>query len=205
MWNSLRHFFEKMAYAGLKPRNSATKPAVKPKSGSALQGWIDSKLNQAGSSDPLYLSNRTFAQKMRAWAIFGIPAAAVLGVAALVLFRTPGLDAPPPAQSNAEIAAKMLPDLNQDLHIRTQRDLEIGDVHVVSGSPLQLSGVAKNNSDREIAAAELVFDLTDQTGSRQGAVTTEVKNIAAKSSVTFTFPIEQTNATFALVREVHVR
>ena len=65
-------------------------------------------------------------------------------------------------------------------------------------------GIARNNTDHEIAQAELVFDLTDTTGSRQGAVTTELRNIPAKSSKTFEVALEQSTATFALVREVHV-
>ena len=209
MWKRLKQFFEKLAYAGLKPRGGGPVKPGKPKSASALQAWIDSKLNQAGPADPLYVSNLSVGQKLKTWAAFGVPAAAVLAVLAFVLFRAQSGDAPPAPipqmPSNAEIAAKLLPDLNGDLHIAKQGDLDIQDVHVVSGSPARLAGIAKNNSDRAIATAELVFDLTDKTGSRQGAVSTEVKNIAARASVPFTFPIEQTTATFALVREVRAR
>jgi hypothetical protein len=56
-----------------------------------------------------------------------------------------------------------------------------------------------------ISQADLYFDLTDKTGSRQGAVSTEPKNIASKASMPFQFPIEQSAASFALVREVHVK
>jgi hypothetical protein len=209
MSKRLKQLFEKIAYAGLKPQAGRPAKSGKPKGGSALQAWIDGKLNQAGPADPLYISNRTLGQKLKTWAAFGVPAAAVLAALAFVLFRARTGDAPPapPPQtpSNAEIAAKLLPDLNSDLHIAKQSDLDIEDVHVVSGRPARLAGIAKNNSDHPIATAELVFDLTDKTGSRQGAVSTEVKNIAAKASVPFTFPIEQTAATFALVREVHVQ
>ena len=134
---------------------------------------------------------------------------AVLGGMGLVLFGYFDKDkpiAPPPAGlSNAEIAQKMLPDLNNDVHIETQHDLEVEDVHVVLGAPSRLVGVAKNNTDRQISQAELVFDLTDRSGSRQGAVSTELKNIASKSSAPFQFAIESSAATFALVREVQVR
>lgn len=209
MWKRLKQLFETLAYAGMKPQGGGASAAAKAKGASALQGWIDRKLNQAGSSDPLYLSNRTLGQKAKVWAVFAVPAVLVLAVVGFVVFRSDRADAPPApipdALSNPEIAAKMLPNLNNDLHLATQTDLDIQDVHVVSGSPPRLAGVARNKSDRNIAKAELVFDLTDKNGSRQGAVHTEVTNIAPKASVPFTFVIEQANATFALVREIHVQ
>jgi hypothetical protein len=207
MWKRFQRLFEKLAYAGLKPRPGQPAKPGKPKGGPALPAWIDGKLNRAGPADPLYLSNRSLLEKLKTWAGFGIPAAAVLAGLAFVLFRGGGADvslAPPGTPSNAGVAAKLLPDLNSDLHIRNQNDLDIQDVHVISGRPARLAGIAKNRSDHEIASAELVFDLTDSAGSRQGAVSTEVKNVAAKASVPFTFPIEQTKAAFALVREVRV-
>ena len=68
-----------------------------------------------------------------------------------------------------------------------------------------LAGIAKNNTDHEISTAELVFDLTDRVGSRQGAVTTELKNIASKILGALPIRNRAPAATFALVREVHVR
>jgi hypothetical protein len=209
MWKRVKQLFESLVYAGLKPRRSAASAAAKAKSASALHNWIDGKLNKAGPSDPLYLSNRTLGQKATVWAAFGVPALLVLAVVAFVVFRSHDADAPPAripdSPSNAEIAAKTLPNLNNDLHLASQTALDIQDVHVVSGSPARLVGVVKNNSERQIAKAELVFDLTNKADSRLGAVSTEVTNIAPKASVTFSFVIEQSNATFALVREVHVQ
>ena len=209
MWRRLKQLFETLAYAGMKPQRGPASGAAKAKSASAIQGWIDGKLNQAGPSDPLYLSNRTLGQKAKAWAVFAIPAALVLAVVGFVVFRSHNADAPPAtipdAPPNAEIADKMLPSLNNNLHLASPTDLDIQDVHVVAGSPARLEGRVKNNSERQIARAELVFDLTDKADSRLGAVSTEVTNIAPKASVPFNFVIEQANATFALVREVHAQ
>jgi hypothetical protein len=215
MFKRIKEFFERLAYAGLKPQGG-TRPqpalnapqiqAPKQKGFAAFRVWVETRLTKAGPSDPLYLSNRTFGQKLRAWSIIGVPALVVLAGVGLVLvgyFNVAAPIAPPPVGlSNAEIASRMLPDLNKNMHIETQHDLDVEDVHVVAGSPVRLAGIAKNNTDHEIAKVELVFDLTDKTGSRQGAVSTELKNIASKSSVTFQFPIEQATASFALVREV---
>jgi hypothetical protein len=213
MFKRIKQFFENLAYAGLKPQggrpSQAPQTATQPKGFIAIRAWVESKLTKGGSSDPLYLSNRTLAQKLQTWALIGVPVVLVLGGMGLVLFGFFDKDrpiAPPPAGlSNAEMAQKMLPDLNKDLHIETQHDLDVEDVHVVVGSPVRLVGIAKNNTDHPISKAQLVFDLTDRTGSRQGAVSTELKNIASKTSVPFQLAIESSAATFALVREVHVQ
>jgi hypothetical protein len=217
MFKRLKELFEKVAYTGLQPQGRPAQPGqaaqpaanVKPSGIAAFRAWVERHLSKSGPSDPLYLSNRTLGQKLKAWAIVGVPAIVVLGIVGVVLLgyfnKDLGVGPPPVGLTNAELAAKMLPDLNNNLHVETQHDLDIEDVHVVTGSPARLAGVAKNNTDHEIARAELVFDLTDKTGSRQGAVTTELKNISAKSSVPFQFVLQQATASFALVREVHVQ
>lgn len=216
MRKRFKRLFENLAYAGLKPRGrrapqtpAPNANAPKPNIFAAMQAWVDSKISGSGPADPLYLSNRTMGQKLKTWATIGVPLTFVLGGVGLVLlgyFDAQKPVAPPPGGlSNAEIAAQMLPNLNKDLHIESQHDLDVEDVHIVNGSPARLAGVAKNNTDHAIAKAELIFDLTDRTGSRQGAVSTEIQNIASKSSVPFQFAIEQSSAFFALVREVRVQ
>lgn len=209
-----KEFFERLAYAGLKPQGGRPAQAAKtdapPAKGLAgIRAWFNSKINQSGNVDPLYLSNRTPMQRFRSWAIIGVPVLLVLGgvgAALLGVFEPDDVVTPPPAGlTNAEIAAKMLPDLNKDLKIETQHDLDIEDVHVVTSPSIHLAGVAKNNTDHAISKAELTFDLTDKTGSRQGAVSTELKNIGSKASVPFQIAIEAPTASFALVREVRIQ
>lgn len=207
MFKRIKQFLETLAYAGLKPQGGRTAQAQQRQG--SIRAWVESRLTKGGSSDPLYLSNRTLGQKLKSWSIVGVPLLVVLGGLGLVLFGFFDKDAPiappPVGLTNAQMAEKMLPDLNKDLHIESQHELDVEDVHVVVGAPSRLVGIAKNTTDRQISAAELVFDLTDRSGSRQGAVTTELKNIASKTSVPFQFAIESPAATFALVREVHVR
>jgi hypothetical protein len=209
MFKRIKQFLENLAYAGLKPQGGRPAQAAPQPKGSKIGAWFESKLTKAGPSDPLYLSNRTPGQKLKSWAIVGIPVTLVLAGIGLVLFgvfdKTAPITPPPPGLTNAQMAEKMLPDLNKDLHIESQHDLEVEDVHVVVGAPSHLVGVAKNNTDHPIPRAELFFDLTDRSGSRQGAVSTELKNIASKSSAPFQFAIESPVATFALVREVRVQ
>jgi hypothetical protein len=209
MFQRIKHFLENLAYAGLKPQGRRPAQASPEPNNTAIGAWFESKLTKAAPSDPLYLSNRTLGQKLTSWVFVGIPVTLVLVGIGLTLFgvfdKSAPITPPPPGLTNAQIAEKMLPDLNKDLHIETQHDLNVEDVHVVVGAPSRLVGIAKNNTDHSIPKAELFFDLTDRSGSRQGAVSTELKNIASKSSARFQFAIESSAATFALVREVRVQ
>src|ERR1700722_18622533 len=211
MFKRIKQFFETVAYAGLKPSGGKPLTAADTKrSGwlAPIQQRIENFLNKGGSSDPLYLSNRTFMQKAGVWLIIGVPAVVLFGGLGLVLsgyFNQDAPVAPPPVGlSNAEIAQKMLPDLNRDLHITSQHDLEVQDVHIIRAASNSLAGLALNNTDHAIKKVDLVFELTDRNGSRQGAVSTELTNMAARSSVPFQFAIEQRTVAFALVREIHI-
>jgi hypothetical protein len=211
MYKRIKRFFESIVYAGLRP--SGGKPLTQgPKKTGLLtpvQELIERFLNSGGSSDPLYLSNRTFMQKARIWLILGLPSLVLLAALSLVLLgyfdQSKPVAPPPVGLTNAEIAQKMLPDLNRDLHVDTQHDVDIQDVHVLRTGATKLAGLALNNTDHVIDKVEIVFELTDKDGSRQGAVSTELAKLPAKSSVPFQFDIEQQTAWFALVREVHAR
>jgi hypothetical protein len=210
MFKRIKQFFESVAYAGLKPSGGkplAQAEAKKPGRFAPIQKRFEKFLNQDAPSDPFYLSNRTPMQKARIWIIIGIPAAALVAGLGLVMsgYFTP--DAPvmaPPGLTDAELAQKMLPDLDKNLNLKSQHDIEVQDVHVISGGSVRLAGLALNKTDHVIDKVDIVFELTDKNGSRQGAVSTQLLNLAANSSIPFQFPIEQQMASFALVREIQV-
>jgi hypothetical protein len=212
MLRRIKQFFESLAYAGLRPSGVRLPGAAetgKAERAAPIPGRIQKLLNGSAAADPLYLSNRTFLRKTRVWLVIGLPAVILLGGLGLVLARYFDRGAPvaaPPADlSDAEIARKMLPDLNKDLHIDSQHDVDVQDVHVVHSGANRLAGVALNNTNRVIGKVEIVFELTDKSGSRQGAVSTQLLNLPAKSSVPFQFAIDQQTASFAIVREVHAQ
>ncbi len=66
-------------------------------------------------------------------------------------------------------------------------------------------GVVKNTTAREIAMTNVVFDLTNSTGSQIGAVSATVENLPPSGHKEFQIPIKQRDAAFALVREVKSR
>src|SRR5215469_12782472 len=119
MFKRIKAFFESMAYAGLKPSAPGqSKEQEKPATGFALlRERIDKFVSGPASSDPLYLTNRTLWQKIRPILVISLPVLVLLGGLGLGMIDyfgwNKGVTQPPPSISNAEIAKKMLPVLNQ--------------------------------------------------------------------------------------------
>jgi hypothetical protein len=151
----------------------------------------------------LYLSNRTWKQKLRAGLVIGVPCLLLAGMVALGLSHLYApKTAPPKEPTPAEIVANLLPDIEKTVDTR-QKDVEILDVHPdVSASP-RIVGTLRNNSTRTVTV-EFTIDLTNRNGSKVDAITQRVENTPAKSSVPFAFPIRERSAAIALVRTLRV-
>jgi len=199
----LRQFFENIAYAGLKP---AQKAAATP---TTFWGKLRARFEQflAGGpapSDPLYLTNRSMGQKARPLLIIGIPMAILLG--AIGIFLSNILD-PPEVKEAAEptakeVAAKILPNLDNNIKIDNNSDVEVVEIKIENTGGPRLIGSVRNTTNHEIAAARMVVDLTDVNGSQVGGVEVRVEAIPASKTKSFTQPIAQRGAAFALIREV---
>ena len=185
------------------------KPGARPeqtqenKRPAATQGWWERVLSGGGQRDPLYLTNRTLGQKIKAWSVIVVPCLLIIGFVAITLsrdyFNAPELT-PQKEMTPEEVSRKLLPNL-KDIQIDTNHDVEVVEVHVDNGGS-KLSGSLRNNSTRRVSAVDVVFNLTDHTGSQVGAVNGHVENLEPKAIKSFEFPIQQQNAAFALVREV---
>jgi hypothetical protein len=106
--------------------------------------------------------------------------------------------------TSAEIAAATLPTIDaKQLHIVSNRDLEVVDASVESGHIV--AGTVRNNTDNPINDATVYFDLTNRNGARLGAVATHIRHIEARSELPFRITAEQQNVAFALVREVRLQ
>jgi hypothetical protein len=199
----LRALFESMAYAGLKPQRPGVAP-VKPKS--LWRQRLDRLINGPANTDPLYLSNRTIWQRVRASAVFLVPAVLVVGALVLAwsgVFQ--GKDAPKLKElTAAERAARVLPNFNTKIQLPSNHDLDVQDAHVEHGSPTHVAGLVKNNTDHAIASAEMAFDLLDNRGSRLGAVSTHVEKLSPHSTTPFRFTVAQDTAEHVLVRDYQV-
>jgi hypothetical protein len=200
----LKEFFEKIAYAGLKP--SAQKAEARPDNGwGRIRTKIDGFLaGGPAPSDPLYLTNRSLGQKAKPIIIIGIPMLVLLGAIALSLSNI--LDPPetkPAVELTAkEVSSKILPNLDSNLKIDSNTDLEVVEVRVEHTGGSRIFGSVRNNTNHEIASAHIVIDLTDINGSQVGGVEVVVEAIPASKTKAFSQPIAQKGAAFALVRDI---
>jgi hypothetical protein len=167
-------------------------------------------------NDPLYVTNRSFGQKLRMGLLVGTP---ILAIGALIyLALDQAFDRPIVVERNAakvaaqnkrreptgEVTAKVLPNLEKDYTSEQSRDVEVVEASVSRGGEHVLTGRVRNNSDR-VQVADLVFDVTDEEGSQLGGVSVRVDNIPAKGTAPFRIALQQRDARTALVREVKTR
>lgn len=201
MSGRLRRIFESIAYTGLKP-NAPARNSEGGKPG-RLRGLLDRLIAGRAPTDPFYLTNRTWKQKLRSGLAIGIPcvlvaAAVALGLSHLYAPKT----APPREPTPAEIVANLLPDLEKTVDA-TQKEVEILEIHPdTAGSP-RIVGTLRNNTDRTISV-EFTVDLTDSKGSKIDAVTERVEEAPARTNVPFQFPIKDKDAAIAVTRSVRV-
>jgi hypothetical protein len=199
----LREFFESIAFAGMKP---GARPGQKQeiKWLAALRGSVERFLSGTAPSDPLYLTNRSRAQRIKAWSLVAVPCLVIVGLVALALsksyFDPP--DAPPPKELSAEeITRKLLPNVARDITLDSNKDVEVVQVHV-NRADMNVAGTVRNNTAHAIAVTDVTFNLTDKTGSQVGAVTGHIENLPPKTTKDFQFPIKQRDATLVLVRDL---
>jgi hypothetical protein len=196
MAGSLRKFFDSILYAGLKP-NVPGKPPEQAK----RKLW-DRILVGKTPVDPLYLSNRTWKQKLRMWLLAGSPVVIVLGAVLFGLMTRPNTMDKPPSDLRPEEIAARTPILPKDFTVSQNTDLQIVEVSVDKNSnPQAITGTLKNNTGRFYTSAELTFDLTDEGGSAIGGASVTLQKLEPHSSTPFRFPIPQHNAAFVLVRD----
>jgi hypothetical protein len=206
MVRRFRRFIDSVVFAGLKP-DAPREQAKGTRWLGPLRGLANRVLSRPAPSDPLYLSNRTFDQRVKLWLAIAVPCLILAGVTALGLshFFQAKLPGPAPEPSAAVLAAKLLPNVDKTLKIEVNQDVQVLEAHVELEGGAKLTGTARNNTDHLIHTAKIVFNLTDQGGSQVGAVSAQVENLAPNATVRFQVPIEQTNAAFALVREVQTQ
>jgi hypothetical protein len=203
----LRAFLESIVYAGLKPAGQKAQGPERKWLG-PLRGPVERLLSGgAAPSDPLYLTNRTFGQKIRSWALIGIPCLILVVCVGLALSNLLEPPAAKPAKelTPAEVAAKILPNVAKDIQLNTNPDVQVMEVSVRQEGGARVVGVVHNNTAHEITAVGLVVDLTNSMGSQVGGVSGEVEKLPANSDKSFQIAIQQRDAAFALVREVTTR
>jgi hypothetical protein len=167
---------------------------------------IERFVGGSGPSDPLYISNRTAGQKARLVLLIGTPVLALVGLMALALgnYFDPSPSTPKAAavREPGAVTAKVLPDLQKTYRSESDTDCDVAEAVVGDGT---LAGKLRNNTDRTVHVADVIFDLTDEDGSALGAVAVKVENIGPHATTGFRMNVEQRKARTALVRELHTR
>jgi hypothetical protein len=202
MANRIRRFFESLAYAGLKPSGgvSLEPPPRKP---GGVRDKLEVFLNGGKPSDPLYLSNRTWKQKIRAPLLIGVPMAILFVALALVFTNVFSPKTAPPKQlTPTELMANLLPDLQNTVHINAYTDAEIVSLRVMrEDGPPRIAGTIKNKTDHVISV-DLDLDLADGNGSRVGSVTERVSNAQPNAETRFEFPAANPTTMYAIIRKI---
>ena len=199
----LRAFFESIAFAGLKPAGQKAEPK-KTRWLGPLSGALDRFLSGPAPNDPLYLTNRSFGQKMKSWSIIAVPCLILVAGVGVVLSNIlePPASKPVKELSAKELAAKVLPNIDAGLKLEQNTDIEVVEVRIDHNGPTRLTGVVRNATTHDIPAAHIVVDLTDANGTQVGCVEARVETIPASKTKDFAVAIAQSKAAFALVREV---
>jgi hypothetical protein len=200
----VRGFLESIAFARLKPQ-VPTPPKPLSKRLGPLGDPVERLLSGGPvPADPLYLSNRTLGQKLKFWSFVGIPCAVLaMGIGVMLSdVLDPPKATPPKEPTAAEINAGLLPNLVKDLKLAPPSVVQVLEVRV-EGS--RLAGEVNNTTTREIAAVELVVDLTNAAGSHVGAVRVTVEKLPPSGRKEFQVPLDVGAAAFAIVREIALR
>jgi hypothetical protein len=204
MASRFRNFLESIVYAGMKPGRPKAESKRMRLLG-PLRKPVEQLLSGGARQDPLYLSNRTFRQKLVGWVKVGVPLLVVVVAVVLAFVMHRRHDKPAEVLSPAEVAAKMLPGLNKPIHVNSNTDIEVLEVYLDHSAGDKLVGKLRNATNHEIQAGEVDFTLTGVNGTQLGAASVKVTKLAAGETVPFAQPISEKTATFVLVREVHTQ
>jgi len=205
MANPVKKLIDSVLFAGLKPATPGQAPSANKGPLGRLWAHLDNWVSGGASDDPLYLSNRTWRQKLRMGLLLGIPGL-VLVVGLVLVFAQVFVPqtAPPKSKeaTTAELVSKVLPDVDKSAHIQRYTDAEVVEIGVdQAANPPRIRGKLRNDTNHSISV-EFVADLTDIDGARVGAVAERVLNTPPKETALFDFPIKSTTASIALVREI---
>jgi predicted component of type VI protein secretion system len=201
MANRFRKFVESIVYAGMAPGAQKTPDSLPRKF--RMFGPLERFLSAPSAQDPLYLTNRTFSQKLTRALLLAIPVVLVIGGIFVAIGYHGAKDVKPPRElTPEEIAVKVLPNFNKNIQVEVNKDVEVLEVHFEHAATSLMVGSIQNKTDHAIHQAVVVFDLTDAIGSQLGAVTVSETNLAPGAVRQFKLPISQSTAAFGLVRDV---
>jgi hypothetical protein len=170
-----------------------------------LRKRMDLFISGRAPSDPFYLTNRTWRQKLKIASMIAAPVLlliALVTIGAANRFRfarvdpseRPPAEAPPPAAPE-----KPLPD-----PISASTDLEVVNIRIARDAhPPVVTGIVRNKTNRKVDSAEVSYYLADAAGSLVGTDTTQVADVEPHGSVAFRMPLKIATAEYVFVRDAH--
>lgn len=199
-------WIESIIYVGLKP-GAARAQARRIRWLGPLRQPLERFLERPAPGDPLYLSNRSLCRRIAAIVVIAAPCILLLGVIALMINRSRHVNPPPPPEPTpAEVAARLLPNLEA---IKIESSLAANSIEVsevrIDRQGGRLIGALRNKGDQPFRSIDLIIDVLSPEGSHLGAVKAHVDDLSAAASKEFQAAIPTLKAQFAIVREIHAR
>jgi len=170
-----------------------------------LRARIEIFISGPPPDDPLYLTNRTWQQKLKIASLVAAPVVllmAMVTIGATDLFRLHKVDPyeHPPTEAPAPVVPqKRLPD-----PVLAPAELEVVNIRIARDSHATVvTGIVRNNGNQKVDSAEVSYYLADTEGSLVGTDTTDVANVEPHGSVAFRMPLKIAKAEYVIVRDVH--
>ena len=198
--NAIRRFLESLAFAGLKP-GAQNAPRPQPKWLGPLRKPIENLLSGGPTpNDPLYLTNRTAAQKLKSWSLALIPCLLMaVGVGYWLRSIHPPEAAPVNAHPAVQAKSQLPRDFGKDIKFPPPPDVRVLEVRVDGA---RLLGAVQNTSTRKIPLVRLIVDLVTIHNTAVGAAEVTVTDLPPSGRKSFEVPIKQRDAAYALVRDI---
>ena len=170
-----------------------------------LRGRFEIFISGRAPDDPLYLTNRTWRQKVKIASLIAAPVVlliALVTIGASDLFRLHRVDpyGPPPAEAPLPaVTRELLPD-----PVSATTDLEVVNIRIARNThPPVVTGTVRNKTDRNIVSAEVSYYLANTKGNLVGTDTTDVANVGPHGSVKFRMALKIADAEYVFVRDAH--
>jgi hypothetical protein len=175
-----------------------------------LRARIEIFISGQAPSDPLYLTNRSWQQKLKAAALIAVPVLLLIAfvtIAASNRLRSgrvapdenPLTETSPQPEAPQAAMRKPLPD-----PISASTDLDVVNLRIARDAhPPMVTGTVRNKTGRKVDSAEVSYYLSDTAGSLVGTDKTQVANVEPHGSVGFRIPLKIANAEYVFVRDVH--
>lgn len=177
----------------------------------SLRRRIELLISGSPPSDPLYLTNRTWQQKLKFGSLIVVPVLlliALVAAGATYRFRSsqvdpfqfsPGDDrAPDPApRASARRKASLDP-------VIASPDLDVVNIRITrDGHSPMVTGMVRNKSGRKIESAEISYYLADRAGNLVGVDRATVANLGPHGGAMFRMPLKSATAEYVFARDAH--